>query len=220
LVKLTPAAPEFAELWDDFSASVSAHQPELKMRTFDGSIVLEGNLIVSGPMGPFDTYEIRVVVMMGFPWREPIVFETANRIPRIADRHISEGNGDCCLGVWEEWLLRSKNHSAAAFINGPLHDYFLSQSWFETKGVWPFDDRSHGSLGILESYCDILDLDLDRKVAMAYLRTLSRGRVKGHVLCPCGSGLRLRNCHSSKLESLRLLIRPHMAKRMFDRLNG
>lgn len=218
MVSLTKRMSILAGLIEDFSAAVDTHQPELKITTSDNHIELAGNLIVSGPKGPFDSYEVLVGVPSGFPWNEPIVFETGNRIPRIADRHIFESHGSCCLGVWEEWLLRSQDHSAAAFLNGPLHDYFLSQSWYEAKGQWPFGDRSHGENGVVESFCDVLGVELSKDLAVRYLKLLSRERLKGHSFCPCGSGLRLRNCHELKLTDLQSVINTRMANRMLERL--
>lgn len=218
MVSLTSETSVPDRLLGDFRSAVAAHQPELSVSTWKGYVVLEGALIVSGPDGPFDAYKVQVAVPPEYPWEEPEVFETGGRIPRIADRHVFEESGLCCLGVWEEWLLRSRDISAASFLTGPLHDYFLSQSWFEEKGEWPFGDRSHGRLGVMEAFCAMLGVPLNRDLAIAHLKLLSRTRLKGHALCPCGSGKRLRNCHKPELEDLRERIAPHMAKRMLKRL--
>ena len=169
MVSLTPKAFVPGEQLEDFTAAVDAHQPELTITTSDDCIVLTGKLIVSGPKGPFDSYEILVGVPPAFPWQEPAVFETGDRVPRTADRHVFESHGNCCLGVWEEWLLRSRDHSASAFLQGPLHDYFLSQSWYEAKGEWPFGDRSHGALGVLEAFCEILGVALSHELALSLI---------------------------------------------------
>ncbi len=202
----------------DFSAAVAEYQPELVLTTWKDCVVLTGSLVVSGPDGPFDVYQIQVAIPPGFPWQEPVVFETGARIPKIADRHVFEDNENCCLGVWEEWLFKSPDPSASSFLKGPLHDYFLSQSWYEATGEWPFGDRSHGSLGVLEGFCELLGIAVDRQQAIAHLKLLARENVKGHVACPCGSGKRLRNCHISRLTHLRDWMLPNMAKRMLARI--
>lgn len=219
MVELTLRDTILDALFHDFQSAVEAHQPELSISAVDDLVVLEGKVIVSGPEGPFDSYDVRIGIPADFPWEEPVTFEVGNRIPRIADRHVFEEYGNCCLGVWEEWLLRSSDHSASSFLCGPLHDYFLSQSWFEARGEWPLGDRSHGRLGVLEAYCDLMGIERNMDAAREYLRQLARDQTKGHVTCPCGSGLRLRNCHRDKLEALRTRIAPPMARRMLERLS-
>ncbi|MGK7653205.1 SEC-C metal-binding domain-containing protein [Roseovarius sp. B08] len=54
----------------------------------------------------------------------------------------------------------------------------------------------------------------DEKTIADYLRLLSRQTIKGHSICPCGSGRRLRKCHEDDLENLRRMIPPVIAKRM------
>jgi hypothetical protein len=210
--------PVIEELLAEFYLATAVHQPELMVFSMNGLVVLKGRFIVLSPEGPFDTYNVYVAISANFPWQEPMVFETVGRIPRVADRHVFESHGNCCLGVWEEWLLRSSDHSAAAFLTGPLQDYFLSQSWYEDKDEWPFGDRSHGRLGILEAYCDLLGIGLDLLKARAYLIFLSKPSTKGHYRCPCGSGLRLRHCHGDNIDRLRKEIPPIMAQRMFLKL--
>tara|TARA_R110002124_G_scaffold285595_1_gene464348 strand:+ start:1045 stop:1494 length:450 start_codon:yes stop_codon:yes gene_type:complete len=148
-----------------------------------------------------------------------VVFETGGRIPKIADRHVFEDDKNCCLGVWEEWLFKSQDRSASSFIVGPLHDYFLSQCWYEATSEWPFGDRSHGNLGVLEEFCELLSIDVDHGQAVSHLKLLCRKTIKGHAACPCGSGKRLRSCHSKKLADLSDWTFPSMAKRMLSRLN-
>jgi len=206
------------DLLAEFSSAVTAHQPELMVTSDKNLVLLEGKFIISASEGPFDTYDIQAMVPPAFPLEEPAVFETGGRIPKVVARHVFEDLGNCCLGVWEEWLLRSHDTSAAAFLAGPLHDYFLSQSYYEAKGEWPFGQRSHGNLGVLEAYCDVLGIDPDLSKARAHLSLLSKKSVKGHAMCPCGSGLRLRHCHRDKIDELRARISSAIAKRMLLKL--
>ncbi|MAC78367.1 MAG: hypothetical protein CML66_09910 [Rhodobacteraceae bacterium] len=194
--------------------AAAKHQPELTVSRTDSLIILEGLFVVSGPAGPFDSYQIMAGITRGFPGEEPVVFEEGGRIPRIADRHVFPDHGNCCLGVWEEWLLTARDHQFETFLTGPMHDYFVSQTYYEVHGEWPFGERSHGRRGVLEAYSDLLGITSDEKAIADYLWQLSRKTIKGHALCPCGSGRRLRNCHRDDLEHLRQKIPPVMAKRM------
>ncbi len=211
------------DFYSEVQQAVAKHQPELSVARIDRFIVLEGPFLVYGKDGPsntlngvFDSYQIKAGIPAGFPEKEPVVFEEGGRIPRISDRHVFPKDGSCCLGVWEEWLLTAPDHRFASFLTGPMHDYFVSQTYYEAHGVWPFGERSHGKLGVLEAYGDLLGIALNETTIAEYLKLLSRQTIKGHTLCPCGSGLRLRKCHLEDLYQLRQKISPTIAKKMHD----
>lgn len=202
------------DFYSEVENAVAKHQPELAVSKTENLIILEGIFVVSGPAGPFDSYQIKAGITGGFPTEEPVVFEEGGRIPRIADRHVFPDHGNCCLGVWDEWLLTAQDHRFETFLTGPMHDYFVSQTYYEVHGQWPFGERSHGRRGIVEAYSDLLGVAPDEKVITEYLHLLSRQIIKGHALCPCGSRRRLRNCHCGDLQRLKQKIPPEMAKRM------
>ena len=196
MVRLTIPNDLFAQI----TSAANVHQPELRISSSEDIIMLEGPFVVSGPKGPFDYYQVKLGVPIDFPWNEAIVLETGGRIPKIADRHIFPKEGNCCLGVWEEWLLTAPDHSFETFMTGWLHDYFFSQTWFEAKGEWPYGERSHGKAGVIESYADLLGVHLDTRIIADHLKLLTRAKIKGHALCPCGSGLGLRKCHMDSIQ--------------------
>jgi hypothetical protein len=198
--------------------AVAAHQPELNVTTTKDFIVLDGLFVVSGPQGPFDSYQVRVGVTAEFPREAPLVFEIGDRIPRVLDRHIYPKHGNCCLGVWEEWLLTAPDHTFETFLTGLLHDYFVGQTYFDATGEWPFGERSHGDAGVLESFAELLGVENDPTIVVEHLRLLSMNEVKGHNPCPCGSGRKLRQCHWDKLEELKKRIPSAMARRMLNRI--
>lgn len=206
-------------LLSEIQKAVAAHQRELRVATSGGLVTLSGLFVVSGPQGPFDSYEVRVAVTRDFPWEEPVVIEVGDRIPRVADRHIYPEHGTCCLGVWEEWLLTAPDRSFETFLTGIMHDYFVSQSYYEANDVWPFGERSHGDAGVRESYADLLGIANDPVIIVDHLRILSMNDVKGHHPCPCGSGQKLRHCHRNKVDGLKDRIPLDVARRMFERLS-
>ncbi len=189
------------------------------MTTADELVILDGKFVVTGPKGPFDAYMVNIKVSSAFPWQEPIVVETGDRIPKTIDRHIFPNTGRCCLGIWEEWLLTAPDHTFLTYLSGWLHDYFVSQTSFEAKGEWPYGERSHGDEGVNESYAELLEVPNDATVISDYLRLLARSIAKGHTPCPCGSGKILRKCHRDSVAQLRARIVPAMATRMLDRVS-
>ena len=75
-------------LYSDVQQAVDHHQPELTVSRTDSFIILKGLFAVSGPDGPFDSYQIQARITASFPMEEPEVFEMGGRITRIADRHV------------------------------------------------------------------------------------------------------------------------------------
>ena len=211
----------------DVTKALALHQPAMTVWTQDGLLVAEGELIVASPDCPDERFAVRIEVPRDFPESEPKVFETGGRIPRTSDRHMFEDNGACCTGVYEEWLVEAGDPTFSAFLCGPVDRFFFSQVWFELTervhgtGGWPFGERSHGLLGILEGYAAAIGIVFDPEKAgplFAHLRLLERKNIKGHVRCPCGSGKRLRDCHSDRLRRLRVKVSPRLARRMLARI--
>ena len=191
-------------------------QPELSSSLVEGSICISGNLICTGDDGPFDAFEISAFLPIGFPLAEPFVWETGERIPRTAERHIYPRPENCCLCVWEEWLWGKPDVDFEDFLVGPLQSYFVSQSIFEMTGEWPFDERDHDKEGLDQALAEMLS-DIPNVLMDQALAILSQPKMKGHARCPCGSGLRLRNCHYHELASARQKLTPLSWKNLKER---
>ncbi|MHC8493105.1 hypothetical protein ACTU44_10370 [Thalassospira sp. SM2505] len=210
-----------ADFLNEVKDVVEKHQPELSVYQKQGIVVLEGVFVVSSPEeGPFDSFQIRAGISPNFPEKEPCVFETGERIPRTADRHVYPNEGHCCLCIWEEWLHTTPTPSFENFLTGVMHDYFVSQVYFETKGDWPYGHRAHGSEGVVESFSELLGVEPDLEVIENYLQTLSMGKLKGHNDCPCGSGERIRKCHREQINQLSVKFSKVSATAMLERLRN
>ena len=207
----------------EVKAVIAFDQPKLHAGVSNADIRVQGtylvfeNGVVSNPAGPISEFEIDMVLPARYPHREPKVYEVGGRIPRKPDRHINS-DGDCCITVWEHWLLTAPDHSFAAFLDGPVNEFFLGQHSYESTGTWPFGERSHGQKGLVEAYADGLGIPHRKSSLNYYLRLLSQAWPKGHWLCPCGSGKRLRYCHRADLMHLHDRVPPRMAKLMLRRL--
>ena len=199
-------------------AAIEELQPNLVVQQSEPQIVISGSFLLTGSEGPFDHFQVRMVVDYEYPTSEPTLIETSGRIPRLADRHINVEGGDCCVTVWEEWLATAKDTSFWGYLKGPAHEFFLSQWWFERTGKWRFGERAHGGKGLVAAYADALGVPAQPKLLFAYLRVLMKPWPKGHYLCPCGSGSEIRNCHSQTLAELHRRITPKLAARMMRRL--
>ncbi len=207
---------------EELKAAIAFDQPKLHIRLDEPHFLIEGSfLVVEGTPaaadGPITEFAIRVEVSRHYPFVEPKAFEVDGRIPRNPDRHIN-GDGDCCVTVWEHWLATSADHSISSYLSGPLNEYFLSQFWFEKTKKWPFGERPHGDAGMEEAYADALGIANRREALIYHLRLLSQAWPKGHWPCPCGSGQTVRLCHREDLMSLHKRIPPLIAKLMLRRI--
>lgn len=209
---------ELKALLEEVQAALETHQPELTATQYAGFIRIEGRLITTGPDGPFDAFEVTMAVPAGYPVKPPIVWETGERIERTVERHIFPKDGNCCFGVWEAWLLTTPDRSFEAFLLGPLHSYFISQSVYEMTEDWPFGQRSHGLDGVVEAYCEAIGIATDEAALKRYLTVVAQNRPKGHHRCPCRSGKRLRACCMLRLEEMHSRITPEIARAMIRRI--
>ena len=204
---------------DTVESAIAFDQPKLTVIQENKKFIVRGTYLlfeasfVVHPDGPMTEFSIKIELPNNYPKSLPRVFETGNRIPRIADRHVNP-KGDCCVTVWEHWLACTTDKSFQAYLNGPLREFFLGQYLYEEKGRWPFGERSHGYSGLVEAYADVLGIENDHELLRYYLRLLSHDWPKGHWLCPCASGRILRRCHKERLALLHEKIPPQLANQM------
>lgn len=198
-------------------AAIEELQPGLKIVQTEPQIVISGVYLLTGPEGPFDQFHARILVGYGYPNTEPALYETGGRIPVAIDRHVNT-DGTCCVTVWEEWLANADSTSFRSFLQGPIHEFFLSQWWFERTKKWRFGERAHGKEGLLAAYAEALSVGAQPKILFAYLRILLKAWPKGHYMCPCGSAAEIRDCHGEVLTELHRRIPPKLARRMMRRL--
>lgn len=91
-----------------------------------------------------------------------------------------------------------------------MRDALYSAKFFGRYGRYPFGDRPHGADGILEFYTERYGVDEDGAVGV--MECIATGKYRGHLECPCGSGLRGRDCHGPKIiDAIRSPIRRRTA---------
>lgn len=189
-------------------AEIGFEQPELSVEERDNGILLSGSFIVTDgsgkieKLGPLTRFEVAILLPLGFPESEPIVFETGGRIPKTMDRHVYPESKCCCITIWETWYLTATDRTLRGYLLGPVNNYFFGQYYFEQTKEWPLGEWDHGLEGILDAYAEILGIPSDEAVIRRYLIVLKQDWPKGHNPCPCGSGKRLRKCHRANLTAL------------------
>jgi len=167
----------------------------------------------------YDQYLIQLELAKESATALPIVREIGGRIPWIADRHIDE-DGKACVVLPDAFSYEHpEGMTLLDYLNGPVRGFFACQSLIELgdPDPWPSGEWAHGVDGIMSFYRDLLGTD-DPDVIAGFLNAVGRNNIKGHWLCPCGSGDKVRKCHRPLINELRSRIPRHVAARSEEKL--
>ncbi|WP_288954512.1 hypothetical protein [uncultured Polaribacter sp.] len=154
-----------------------------------------------------DSYEV-LIDLNSYPRIFPTVYETGGRIPVKMDRHVYPDSGSCCFTTRakSQVLLKTVVKSLLDFIDEILIRYLENNSYYELNNHYYSEEYSHGKLGIIEAYKDILQIDDPIKVAKTLIKAVKSKKMVIHQNCYCDSGRRLRKCLKGKhLSNLRKL---------------
>lgn len=176
--------------------------PTLHLIEQSGQLTVRGRFPVISEGIVIDNYLVEITVPSDFPNSVPLLKELGGRIPKISDRHVYTGEYLCLFLPDERWKYWPRGLGFLEFLQGPVTDYFLSQTYFERTGQWPFGERRHGRNGIADYYAEELGTT-DIKVIIACLEYLGKKHIKGHWRCYCGSGKQMRQCHFQTMQELR-----------------
>lgn len=136
-------------------------------------------------------------------------------LDRDAERHINMNDGTACLCSpfeEEEFLLPEFNF--IKFFEHLIVPFLYGQAFYSLEGKWPWNDYSHGAVGLLESYYFIAD----QSMAKECLDKLSKGLdwpdikriltskdIDGHIPCLCSKKDQIRRCHPTAFRGIKRL---------------
>ena len=130
--------------------------------------------------------------------RLPTVRETEHYIRDYPHMYT---NKTLCLATDTDLYLRFREgFDLVAWMEEYVEIYFVSYECYKRYDVFPFGERSHGSKGVLEFYCDYFKIP-DSIQVKDFISYIATKEYKGHHPCPCGSGKKLRNCHGDAIIS-------------------
>lgn len=105
-------------------------------------------------------------------------------------------NGELCLETECIIMKRfAEGMTILEWFEDFVEPFYFSYEYFSTYGTFPFDERSHGIVGIIEGYTDIFKTENQDELINILFYVRANGKYRGHTLCPCGSEKKLRNCH-------------------------
>lgn len=185
---------------------VERHFPDLKLFQPENEIpYIEGTLLLNDESGiTIDRYIIKITPSDNYPTRFPIVYEIENRIPKNIHWHIYPSSGNCCIAsLPDEILFCRQGLDLFAFIKDYVTPYFFNQKFREVHGYF-LNERSHGALGNLEFFIDILKT-ADLRAIYLYLSFIKRRKEPDRRnLCFCGNGKKYRKCHREIYRKLKV----------------
>ncbi len=146
-----------------------------------------------------DWYDIEMLLPAKYPCLPPRVREIGNKISRDIDYHVSE-DGILCLGADLAVLERFYERADLLwFVDELVVPHLASCTWRRNGEAVPWEQLRHKGEGLLEFYKDRFGTD-DNFTALRLLKVLVDHNYKGHTLCPCESGIKLRHCHGDVLK--------------------
>jgi len=179
-----------------------AAYPQLKMSTpyLDNSeIQLAGSLNINRSAFNYivqKEYPIEITIPLGNS-DLPRVRETGNMI--ASDYPHRYDDGTLCIETDTSMLLYFiDGFDLVEWIEAFVEPYFFSYEYHSRFGVFPFGERPHHIEGIIDTYKELFHCD-NLNQALRLLKYAAEDTYRGHDLCPCCSGKKLRNCHGKQL---------------------
>jgi hypothetical protein len=172
-----------------FSSSVGAHRLELA-----GTLRL-----IEEETGQPTDLRLRFVFPDDYPLHEPTLYEEGGRFPRIADRHINQADGSCCL--WLEPLSRwnASDRNALLVLLERVSVFCEDQLTYEVIGRFLHGEWAHGDAGYAEHLFERLGSDNRLMDALA-ARTDPCELPDRNATCLCRSGKKFKKCHMPEIE--------------------
>lgn len=135
------------------------------------------------------------------------IYLNSDRLPCVVDRngYISKkyqhiySDGKLCLETDTKIRLRfADGFDLVAWMKEFVESYFFSYEYFMRYDSFPFGERSHGLEGIVQTYQDIFKTKdyVETLKIMAYVHSK---KYRGHIPCPCGSEVKMRDCHGEQM---------------------
>lgn len=108
-------------------------------------------------------------------------------------------NGRLCLSTDADFQFRFLDgFEILAWMDEFVELYFFSYEYYRRYKEFPFGERHHGYIGILESYQDRLHTS-DGSETFNVMINIATKPYRGHQPCPCGSGNKVRDCHGDTM---------------------
>lgn len=197
------------EIFERQLCDVHNQYPELAIYRNLNEPYLQGSIDLQTDSGEsLSSYFVKITHKDGFPNCFPNLYEVGGDIPSSADWH-KYSDGSCCVTApLIEKLACIRGITILEFIKSFAIPYLANQYHRKVFGHYK-DEYSHGEVGILQSYKDVMQCDkIDMWIEyLDYALLRSEPNIRRNALCHCGSEKKYKNCHKLVLDNLRRLDR-------------
>ena len=145
-------------------------------------------------------YDVAVICTPAYPWEMPKLLCLDPIFTCDADHHIFSDQTACLCLQLEKRYWWPEGSTLIDFIDRLVLPFLNFQHCKRLGHDYPFGERLHGLDGIYQGLSEVVGIDkpaqLDRIIRLALdPNSLDTRRMQ----CPCGSGKKLRHCHSSQV---------------------
>lgn len=161
----------------------------------NSSIILSGRVSINRSYKGFtidNEYDIKISIPINND-ELPDVWDFGNHIDKTYIHRYPDGK--LCLET-EVFIALCfySGYNLLQWMENIVEPYYFSYEYYKRFGEFPFGDRGHNLDGVVETYQQILH-ESDIVKCIRLLQAISQRKYKGHLPCPCESGLTTRKCH-------------------------
>lgn len=138
-------------------------------------------------------YYVEISISHDYPLTPPTV-KSNNKYIFKQYGHMFSDTSLCLGAITEQILFLNSGNRLIQWIEEFVSPYFFALEYFKKYKKYIFGERSHGAKGILEFYSEIFNTT-SIEATYNILQYIVLNNYRGHILCPCGSGEKLRTCH-------------------------
>ena len=176
--------------------------PKIKLVDDKKKKSLIGEVDVFDALGNYvDSYEIKVLIPINYPYGFPSLFETSNKFEHIDDRHISDDGSCCVCSLQEADIHKQRGITIKSFFIKYTLPYLANQLYFDSEEEWANGDFEHGFDGVFQFYKEVLKTDDIEKV-LSILVLFTSGKLNRNSRCFCGKEKKLKHCHLSEYNKI------------------
>ena len=192
-IKYNQIRPQIDELLEVYN-SIKEESSDINT-----SIVLSGKVSINRSYNNFtidNDYNIRILIPLNND-ELPNVWDIGNQIDKSYIHRYHDGK--LCLETDAFIAFCFYNgYSLLQWMKNIVEPYYYSYEYYTRFGEFPFGERGHDLDGVIEAYQQIFK---ENDVVKTYklLRAISQRKYRGHLACPCDSGIITRKCHGGTI---------------------
>lgn len=161
------------------------------------SIILSGRISINRSYNGFTVdkeYDIKICIPLNND-ELPSVWDVGNQIDKAYIHRYPDGK--LCLETEAYIALCFYNgYNMLQWMENIVEPYYYSYEYYSRFGEFPYGDRGHDLIGVIETYQQVFK-ESDCGKVYKLLQAISQRKYRGHLPCPCESGIITRRCHGS-----------------------